>query len=67
MQDLQAWKQRDPVRRLEQSLLAAGIAAAADLARLHESVTAEVAAAAARALEAPWPETSALLDLVYVS
>jgi len=65
MEQLTAWKGRDPVRRLEEALLGAGLATAAQLGRLEEEVCAEVRTEAARALTAPWPPESALLDLVY--
>jgi acetoin:2,6-dichlorophenolindophenol oxidoreductase subunit alpha len=65
MTHLAAWKRRDPVRRLEEAMLGAGHVTPAELAALRESVTSEVRETAARALEAPWPPQSALLDLVY--
>lgn len=65
MDHLQAWKRRDPVRRLEEAMLASGAASAEQLQQLRDDVRAEVVATAARALEAPWPEPAALLDYVY--
>ena len=65
MTHLAAWKRRDPVRRLEEALLGAGHVTAAELAALRASVATEVRETAVRALEAPWPPQSALLDLVY--
>lgn len=65
MAHLAAWKRRDPVLRLEQALLAAAYATADELARLRAQVRTEVQEAAGRALRAPWPATSDLLDFVY--
>jgi pyruvate dehydrogenase E1 component alpha subunit len=62
---LQAWKQRDPIRRLEEALLSAGMADAAGVEKLHVSVLNEVRAAAQRALAAPFPQPSDLLGFVY--
>jgi TPP-dependent pyruvate/acetoin dehydrogenase alpha subunit len=65
MEHLAAWKRRDPVRRLEEALLASGLVTPPQLAELHEGVRAQVHEAAARALTAPWPAESTLLDYVY--
>jgi pyruvate dehydrogenase E1 component alpha subunit len=65
MEHLAAWKRRDPVRRLEEALVASGLATPAQLATLREEVRAQVREAAARALIAPWPAESTLLDYVY--
>jgi|ERR1700686_19626 len=65
MEHLTAWKRRDPVRRLEEALLAAGLATPPQLAQLHEEARAQVHEAATRALSAPWPAESTLLDYVY--
>jgi pyruvate dehydrogenase E1 component alpha subunit len=65
MSHLAAWKRRDPVRRLEEALLGAGQILPAVLDEVRARVDTEVASAAARALEAPWPAQSALLGFVY--
>ncbi len=65
MDHLLAWKGRDPVRRLEEAMLASAAASAHQLQELRSEVHAEVSAAAARALEAPWPDPAALMDYVY--
>lgn len=65
MEHLAAWKQRDPVRRLEQALLGTHLRTAEQLSNLEQEVRAEVSAQAGRALSAPWPSSGALLDLVY--
>jgi pyruvate dehydrogenase E1 component alpha subunit len=65
MVDLNAWKRRDPVRRLEEALVARKLATPEELARLAGEVRTEVEQAAARALAAPWPPPQNLLGLVY--
>jgi acetoin:2,6-dichlorophenolindophenol oxidoreductase subunit alpha len=65
LEHLAAWKRRDPVRRLEDGLLAAQRATPAQLAQLREEVSEQVRDSAARALAAPWPADGNLLDYVY--
>jgi acetoin:2,6-dichlorophenolindophenol oxidoreductase subunit alpha len=63
--ELALWKQRDPVRRLFDALKSTNCMGDGDLEHMDAAVTAEVAQAWARAKQAPYPEDSALLDLVY--
>jgi pyruvate dehydrogenase E1 component alpha subunit len=65
MDDLHAWKRRDPVRRLEEALVAGKLATREEIALLAQEVRTEVEQAAARALVAPWPPPDNLLGLVY--
>jgi acetoin:2,6-dichlorophenolindophenol oxidoreductase subunit alpha len=65
LEHLEAWKRRDPVRRLEDALLSARLATPARLDQLREEVSEQVREAAARALDAPWPDDGKLLDYVY--
>lgn len=65
LEHLEAWKRRDPVRRLEDALLSARLATPARLDQLREEVGEQVREAAARALDAPWPDDGKLLDYVY--
>ena len=65
MEDLAAWKRRDPVKRLQQALLDAQLASDAQLRELEAQVRDEVHLAAVRALDAPWPVESSLLGYVY--
>jgi acetoin:2,6-dichlorophenolindophenol oxidoreductase subunit alpha len=62
---LAAWKKRDPVARLWQSLLADRGVDTAMLPAMELEVRAEVASAVDAARAAPFPPASALLDLVY--
>jgi pyruvate dehydrogenase E1 component alpha subunit len=67
MEGLAAWKRRDPVRRLEEALLAAAVTTREQLDVLAGEVRGQVEAAAARALAAPWPQQADLLGFVYAS
>ncbi|MFM6852653.1 MAG: thiamine pyrophosphate-dependent dehydrogenase E1 component subunit alpha [Sphingopyxis sp.] len=62
---LAAWKKRDPVARLWQSLVADRGVDPAALPAMETAVRAQVAAAVDAARAAPYPQESALLDLVY--
>jgi pyruvate dehydrogenase E1 component alpha subunit len=65
MESLAAWKQRDPVRRLQQALVAGSVSMHEELRLLEAEVRAEVEDAAARALAAPFPPAENLLGFVY--
>lgn len=64
-ESVDAWKRRDPVRRLHQALIARGSFDDASLKMMNDQIAADVKAAAARALKCEYPPGSALLDLVY--
>ena len=63
--DLPAWRQRDPVRRLFEALVAVGDADTGLLGRLEAELKAEVDAAWAQAQGDPFPAPDALLARVY--
>jgi pyruvate dehydrogenase E1 component alpha subunit len=63
--DLPQWKSRDPVRRLKDGLVAAGAYTEAEFTAAIAHTDAFVAAAWARAKQAPFPPPEALLDRVY--
>jgi len=65
LEELAAWKRRDPIRRLADALLTDGLITPAQLAARERALRAEVAALAERALAAPYPPESALLDFVF--
>lgn len=65
LEDVQAWKQRDPIGRLTRALLDAGIATEAGLQTLADEIRAEVQHAAQRSEAAAYPPASALLDCVF--
>jgi acetoin:2,6-dichlorophenolindophenol oxidoreductase subunit alpha len=62
---LAAWKKRDPVARLWHSLVEDRGVGIAELPLLETAIRSEVSAAVDAARAAPYPPSSALLDLVY--
>jgi acetoin:2,6-dichlorophenolindophenol oxidoreductase subunit alpha len=62
---LAAWKKRDPVARLWQSLINDRSVDPLSLPAMEADIRAEVSAAVDTARAAPYPPASALLDLVY--
>jgi TPP-dependent pyruvate/acetoin dehydrogenase alpha subunit len=67
MEDLIAWKRRDPIHRLEDAMVNAGAISRAELAQREAAVRQKVTEACTRALIAPYPPTSALLNAVFIS
>ncbi len=65
MEDVERWKQRCPIRRLRETLLADRAVTEAELVDLEDEVRAEVTAAESKAMAGQYPPASALLDLVY--
>ncbi len=63
--DLGLWKQRDPVRRLAQALEAVGWLSTEEFIGLDAEVQVAINDAWGCAEQAPYPDTSALLNLVY--
>ena len=63
--DLKAWKQRDPVRRLYESLRTAGAISEDGFLLMQKEIRSEMDDAWDRAERSPWPETKQLLDVVY--
>ena len=64
-EDLSAWKQRDPIRRLADAMIKAGYIDEPGFGELQAEVRQVVHDARARALDAPYPNPSALLARVY--
>lgn len=64
---LAAWKKRDPLLRLRQSMARAGHLTDAEFDKLGADVRRDISNAVERAREAKYPEDSALLDLVYAA
>ncbi|MCC7257969.1 MAG: thiamine pyrophosphate-dependent dehydrogenase E1 component subunit alpha [Gammaproteobacteria bacterium] len=65
MADVQAWKQRCPIRRLRDGLVAAGVLSGEDFAAMEREVVTDIGQAVGLARSAPYPDVSALHDLVY--
>jgi acetoin:2,6-dichlorophenolindophenol oxidoreductase subunit alpha len=64
-EDLVAWKKRDPIRRLVEGMEKEKFLEKGEFENIEKGVRAFVIKAKDEALEAPYPEQSALLDLVY--
>lgn len=65
VEDLNRWKRRDPIDRFVAAVTAAGVLTKADYAAMEARVRESVLADSAKAQAAPYPPTSALLDMVY--
>jgi len=64
-EEVEHWKNRDPIVMLEKRLADQGILSEAQAKAVHEAVTADVQAGVKFADESPMPEPSALLEDVY--
>jgi pyruvate dehydrogenase E1 component alpha subunit len=60
-----AWKEREPIARLERALLADGTLTAADIAAMDDAIVREVADAFAFAERSPFPAAQAAVAHVY--
>jgi len=65
VEELNNWRQRDPIRRLKDALLKAGMWTEQDDKALEAKLQQEVEAAWAQAMRDPYPDAAALLDRVY--
>lgn len=63
--EISAWKRRDPVARLVAAMTSRGDLGGNESGAMADAVRDHVADCAGRALLAPYPDSSALLDLVY--
>jgi TPP-dependent pyruvate/acetoin dehydrogenase alpha subunit len=59
--EIDAWKARDPIARLEQHVLDRGLLSAEEIGAIRERVTADLAAAVAFAEQSPFPDPKDLL------
>jgi len=59
------WKKRDPIRRLQSSFLDSGVATNEELENLERIEKSNVDIAIQKALEAPYPDSATLTDIVY--
>ena len=65
--DIKAWKQRDPIRRLNDAMVAAGLHTQEALSHIEQAEQEDVDAAWAEAIDDPYPEAGATLSRVYAS
>lgn len=63
--ELKAWKQRDPIRRLSEAMIKASLITTDDLTAMHHEVEQVVMTARSEAENAPWPEEDRVTDYVY--
>jgi pyruvate dehydrogenase E1 component alpha subunit len=63
--EVDAWRQRDPIQRFEQTLIGCGALTAEDAERLRAEVVAEIESAVAVAKAGPEPDVTALMEDVY--
>ena len=65
--DLAQWKQRDPIRRLREAMVAAGMLTQEDADAMDRAVVSRVAAAVAKARAAPYPPTDVVERYLFAS
>ena len=63
--EVEVWRARDPIERLQRDLIARGILSAEQAGALEAAVAEEIEAAVAFAKASPEPEVSALMEDVY--
>ncbi len=63
--EVDAWRARDPIERLQQDLIARGVLTPADAAALRTAVVQEIEAAVVFAKASPEPDPSALMEDIY--
>jgi acetoin:2,6-dichlorophenolindophenol oxidoreductase subunit alpha len=63
--ELEQWRRRDPISRLERALVSAGAWSSEDGQDVRSRLGGEIVAAWEQALSDPWPAEEALLDRVY--
>ncbi len=64
-EDVAEWKQKCPIKRFADSLIASGEITAKQLDQIESEIKAEVVAASERAESAPWPEADTATEHVY--
>jgi pyruvate dehydrogenase E1 component alpha subunit len=67
LEELNDWRRRDPVRRLEEGMANTGIWSPADSAAISEQLEQEISGAWNQAIADPYPSPEALLDRVYAA
>jgi TPP-dependent pyruvate/acetoin dehydrogenase alpha subunit len=66
-EDIAAWKNNDPVRKLREQAIAASLLSAAEFDAIDHAVSDAIAEAAAFAIRSPQPDITTALDHVYNS
>jgi 2-oxoisovalerate dehydrogenase E1 component len=65
--DVDKWKERCPIARLKDRILAEGAASAAELDAIADEVTQQIADAQKFAEASPWPDPSTAIDHIYAA
>jgi pyruvate dehydrogenase E1 component alpha subunit len=66
-EEVEAWKQRDPIAIHRDRLLSQDIATQADIDQIEAEVAQDIAAAVAFARESPYPEPSELFEDMFAN
>jgi pyruvate dehydrogenase E1 component alpha subunit len=66
-EEVEAWKQRDPIAIHKERLLSQGFATQAEIEQLQAEIAQEIEAAVAFARESPYPEPSALFEDMFAN
>ena len=64
-EEVESWRDRDPILRFEEVLVSQGTASRDDLEAIHDQVDGEVQAAVVAGRQAPYPDVSEVTDHVY--
>ena len=65
VEEIDAWKQRDPIRLFRENLIGMGICTESDIDRIDREIDVEMAEVERFANESPLPEVDHLHDLLY--
>jgi pyruvate dehydrogenase E1 component alpha subunit len=65
LDDIENWKARDPIARLSRTMISAGMWSEAEEREFNSELDTAIAKAWEKAMQDPYPETSATLDYVY--
>jgi len=63
--EVERWRQRDPINLFEARLADQGVLTAAEAAKVHAEVAADVAEGTKFAIDSPFPDVASLMDDVY--
>ena len=63
--DLGSWKKRDPIERLEKSLLKADIISDSDLIEINKKIEEKTESEWIRAMQDPYPDENQLMSVIY--
>ena len=65
LEEIDSWKQRDPITNLRERAIASGVAAEADFAAVDDEIRAMVEDAAEFAKNSPYPDPATAADYIY--